>query len=525
MAWLKKNVFTTVVILLLVAAVAVLALEAGVVLTPPQAEQGQVSQGSFENRDAPATEPVKAWPNTTGLNDYELGLVLDPVNKQMSGTLNFTYTNAETVPMSELHFLLYANSHEKESYNIFEASDIERAYPNGFSPGSIKIESVTAVGSPLDWVVGGEQNEVLKVHLPGAVKPGGTSALEIKYTVNIPNCYGRFGYGKDTMSLVNCNPILSVYDEGKWFDYPYYNEGDPFYSETANFHATITAPKEYTIAATGVLTERENGNSRVWTVEAPARRDFGFITSDRFDVAEKTVDGVLVRSYYIRGNENRGRAALDTGAESIALYDSLYGQYPYSEFSVAQADFFIGGMEYPGLVLIDGSYYKAFSDKKVLDLIVAHETGHQWWYSTIGDDEVMTPWLDEGLTEFTTQVFFEKRRDKTYNDFYDLQIDYMASERLENEASVTDPSYKFTSGLTYSAWVYDRTAAILQELRGKLGDEKFFTAMKQYYNDNRLGITTREDLEKAFEDVSGEELTQWFEERFSDPGDSPLDAE
>src|SRR5699024_5014277 len=29
---------------------------------------------------------------------------------------------------------------------------------------------------------------------------------------------------------------------------------------------------------------------------------------------------------------------------------------------------------------------------------VSHEVGHQWFYGTVGSDEYMEPWLDEGLT-------------------------------------------------------------------------------------------------------------------------------
>jgi aminopeptidase N len=369
----------------------------------------------------------------------------------------------------------------------------------------------------------GDQNQVLRISLPRAVGIGGTTRLTIEYTVNVPNCYGRFGYGDDTMSLVNCNPILSVYDGGKWYDYPYYAVGDPFYSETADYEATITAPEDWTIAATGVLTEREQGADKVWTVDAPGRRDFGFVASDNFDVMQTTVDGVLVRSYYLRGSKSGGREALDTGAQAIDLYSKTFGQYPFSEFSIAEADFFIGGMEYPGMVLIDHSWYGSTGslDKMTLDLLVSHETGHQWWYSVIGDNEVMEPWLDEGLTEFTTQYFFEKERSASYNDYYQQNNDYYKTMRSdqEGEYAATLPVYDFEDNQTYSAWVYDRTAEVLQDLRKKIGDGKFFSALQEYYRDNRLGTTTGADLEKAFEDASGMQLSQWFEQEFNSSGD------
>jgi hypothetical protein len=530
MAWFKRNLYVMIVVVLAVCAVGALALQAaqgGTAAgsaapgtTAPEQTDRPVTGADFQNRNEAASELVKSWVDKSRLNSYELALVLDPDKKTMTGTMDFTYVNTEDRPMNELHFLLYANSHEKQQYGIFEGDDMEAAYPNGFSPGSIEIESVTSDSGKVQYLVTGEQEHVLEVRLPKDVAVGQTIRLTIEYTVVIPNCYGRFGYGDDTMSLVNCNPILSVYDAGEWFDYPYYEIGDPFYSETADFKATIETPSDWTVAATGVLTQKTDGGQTVWTVDAPGRRDFGFVASDKFEVMQTESDGVLVRSYYVKGSKSRGRAALETGAEAIALYSEAFGPYPFAEFSVVETDFFIGGMEYPGMVLIDHSMYNAMYDRMTFDLVVAHETGHQWWYSVVGDNEVTEPWLDEGMTEFTTQYFFEKERDASYNNFYRQYSGYMLDTRegQEGKYAVTLPVYAFDDGLTYSAWVYDRTAAVLMDLREKIGDDKFFAAMKAYYADNRLGVATREDLEKAFEDASGTELTQWFEEEFKSSG-------
>jgi aminopeptidase N len=260
----------------------------------------------------------------------------------------------------------------------------------------------------------------------------------------------------------------------------------------------------------------------VWTVDAPGRRDFGFGASDKFSVMQKTVDGVLVRSYYVQGSKGGGAEALDTGAEAIQLYDKTFGQYPYSEFSVVEADFYIGGMEYPGMVLIDDSLYGASSvpDQTMLDLVVAHETSHQWWYSTIGDDEVMEPWLDEGMAEFSTQYFFEKERNAAFNSYYAQYNAYLKSMRKEQagEYTPTLPVFRYPDNETYSAWVYVRTSEVLQDLRKKMGDNAFFSALQGYYGGNRLGITTRADFEKAFDTASGTDLSQWFEQEFNSSG-------
>lgn len=523
MSWIKRNLVLTIFIAVALCAVAALAAETA---QPPGRfapiePAGSAAPGTA-NTQAAVEETVEAWPEGDALSSYEMALTLDPEARKLYGTMAFTYVNAETEPMEELHFLLYANSYEKPEYGIFAPGEMEEAYPNGFSPGSTAIRYVDCSDGKATYIVEGEQNHVLRVRLPRAVPVGGSTRLTTEYEVTVPNCYGRFGYGDDTMSLVNCYPVLSVYDAGQWHDYPYYAVGDPFYSEAADYSATVTAPEDWTIAATGVIGELDRGESRMWTIDAPGRRDFGFVASDRFEVAQTSVDGVLVRSYYIEGCKSGGHLALNTGAEAIRLYSETFGEYPFAEFSVVEADFYIGGMEYPGMVMIDDTLYGTDSvpDKMVLDLVVAHETGHQWWYSAVGNDEVMDPWLDEGLTEFSTQYFFEKQRNRAYNDFYRLNVEYFKGIRglQQGKYSATQPVFHFEDNRAYSAWVYARAADVLQALRRKMGDGDFFEALRQYYEENRLGITTRENLEKAFEEASGEELTHWFEQEFSASG-------
>ncbi|MDD4796213.1 MAG: hypothetical protein PHO66_00400, partial [Eubacteriales bacterium] len=303
-------------------------------------------------------EAVSSWSQARDLTAYDLTMTIAPQEEKASATLEVDYVNHEVQDMDGLHFLLYANSYASQEYRIFELDDMQRAYPNGFSPGGIDILSVQVEGQDAGYRLTGQQNHVLEVTLPGAVAPEERIRLRIDYTLNIPNCYGRFGYGQNTMSLVNCTPVLAVYDYDGWHDYPFYPIGDPFYSEVADYDATIVAPTGYELAATGLVSSRWRGATTSWRVRAPARRDFGLVVSWNFQMLEQTTaSGIAVRSYYLPGNQQTGQLALDTACQALDYYEQRFGLYPYGAFSVVQTDFFIGGMEYPGMVLIDGQLY------------------------------------------------------------------------------------------------------------------------------------------------------------------------
>ena len=278
------------------------------------------------------------------------------------------------------------------------------------------------------YTITGEDASVLKVKLPTALKKGERVSFEFEYTVKLPNYLGRFGYGDKAYNLCNFYPIASVYDQRGFNNDPYYEVGDPFYSDVADYSVKLTVPSEFTVATSGVIkNEEKSGTSKVLTIEANAVRDYAAVVSNQFKCIEKKVGDTTVYSYYYNTTDDAyGKLALTTGAQSIELYEKLYGDYPYSTFSVVQTDFYIGGMEYPNIILIDQSLYEGGTyGEMILKYVIAHETAHQWWYAMVGNNEVLEPWLDEALTDFTTQLYFRYYETAKYADaVYDAQVAY-----------------------------------------------------------------------------------------------------
>ena len=50
----------------------------------------------------------------------------------------------------------------------------------------------------------------------------------------------------------------------------------------------------------------------------------------------------------------------------------------YEVFTIAESDFYVGGMEYPQIVQIDSTAYK--ENEVWLEYLIVHEIAHQWWY-------------------------------------------------------------------------------------------------------------------------------------------------
>jgi hypothetical protein len=454
-------------------------------------------------------------PTGKNINEYDINAQLDPVEKILTATQKVKYVNTSDRSFNALYFHLYPNTFKSETTVPFEKGEMEFAYPGGFEEGNISISSVKKNNEVLTHLIMGKGDTILKVNLGKPLEVGESIVLEMAYTVKIPPSYGRFGYGQNTISIANWYPIAAVFDHRGWNLEPYYAIGDPFYSEVGNYRVAMALPTEYTLATTGNITKKENNDGKVvWTIDAKSVRDFAMITSDRFKVLEDEVDGVKIFSYYFE--DQYGEIALDTAKDSIKIFNECFGKYPYEQFSVAAADFFIGGMEYPNLVFIDEGLYQE-EQKDILEYVVAHEAAHQWWYGIVGNDEVNEPWLDEALTEYSTLLYYEKKYGKEVKEqiYKNMIVRYYDAYR-NSDPNVNEAVYrsinKFKDSIEYQVMVYYKGAMFVEDLRNNLGDEQFFKVLKVYFDKYKFKNANTEGFINLCEQVTDKEWRQNFKE-------------
>lgn len=414
------------------------------------------------------------------LNSYTINASFDDKLKNLSCNQNIVYVNNTQNNLNELYFHIYPNAFSKEEYAPFAKSELKDAYPNGFSEGNIKIKGILNDENKLNYSISGKKEDILMVKLNKELKPSEKIDVYIEYDVKLPNSIGRFGYGDNTINVTNWYPIACVYDERGWNTKGYEKIGDPFYSNVSDFDVSINIPNKYKIASTGIIKSNKKSNNRnTFKVDAKNVRDFAFILSDNFTILSDKIKGTNIYSYFF--DEKYGKEALEVAKDSLVVFNDLFGKYPYKTYSVVESDFFIGGMEYPNLVMIDKSLYDQNS-KFYLEYVVAHETAHQWWYSLIGNDEISEPWLDEALTEYSTILYFEQKYGKEVKDrlIKNMKVRTITKQSKHIFKSTTE----FDNSIDYSLCVYSKGALMIDNIRKKVGDDVFFDTLRKYYNEN-----------------------------------------
>jgi aminopeptidase N len=188
----------------------------------------------------------------------------------------------------------------------------------------------------------------------------------------------------------------------------------------------------------------------------------------------------------------------------LKVFGEILGPYPRKTLTIVEGDF-LDGMEFDGLFFLGHAFYDYFvgGGKNNLIIISAHETAHQWWYAQVGNDQALEPWLDEALATFSEALFYERVYPDLSQWWWDNRIYFH-----KPEGWVDSTIYNVAGFYPYRSAVYLRGALFLRDVRHLIGDDAFFSFLKDYLQRYRGKIATGNDFfavlqEHTTADLSG----------------------
>lgn len=449
--------------------------------------------GLISSEQAPLTSMVKA-------TIYHINITIADDFLSLTGDEEIRYTNQEDEPLNEVYFQLFPN----------------------MEGGSSTITSVDIAGNkPVPQY---EQNETtVKIPLSTPLLPGESVIMDLGFKVNIPQDaggnYGLFGYIDNILVLDGFYPAIPVYDSEGWHKGQIPPNSDTTFQDVSFYVVKITAPIDLVLVTSGVKIDSSSMNGKQTTTFAQGpSRDFYIAASDEFKVISQKIGETTVNSYSLPGLEEGSAVALSTAVNAIKAYNEYIGTYPYTEFDVVSTPMQGAyGIEYPGIVGINYSLYESGaklsgqSATSYLESTVAHETGHQWFYSIVGDDQINEPWLDESMTQYITALYF---LDQYGTEGFD---NYMATwyyrwdrvNRLDKPIGLPAGSYKMNE---YSGIVYGRGPIFIYKLSKVMGEDAFDRFLMDYFLKYKWSIATTNGYKDLAEKECGCDLTDMFEE-------------
>ena len=152
--------------------------------------------------------------------------------------------------------------------------------------------------------------------------------------------------------------------------------------------------------------------------------------------------------------------------------------------------------------------------------VIVHEIAHQWWYGLVGNDEFSYGWLDEGLTEYSTLLFYENNPSynvdtkelikNTTNSFVTF-VDVYTKVFGEVDTTMNRKLNEYNNESEYVYIAYVKGMLLFDSLREVLGKDKFIKCLQNYFDDHQFKIATPDSMVTSFEDVTHSNLDNFFE--------------
>jgi pimeloyl-ACP methyl ester carboxylesterase len=434
-----------------------------------------------------------------GASVYHMDLFIAPDQQSVSGQQEVRYTNQEDVALEEVYFHLFPN----------------------LLGGNITVTGVTVDGQPVE-VEYQAQDTIMRVPLAAPLAPGENVVIGMNFDVAVPteggSNYGVFATIDDVLALAHFYPMIAVYDDKGWnIDVPPPN-ADVTYGDSSFYLVQISAPAEQVLVTSGSqISHSTEGDEQVMRVAAGPTRDFYLASSDRYTVISQQVGETSVNSYGFPEFANQNKQALGYTVGALESMGARMGAYPFTEFDIAPTPNLALGVEYPGATVIRAELYDPtlqFGDipaNALMEGTVAHEVGHQWFYSTVGNDQLNEPWVDESLTQYITYLYFvDMYGEQAAEGFRQSFVDRWDRVNMD-DIPIGMPAGNY-DGTEYGAIVYGRGPLFFERLAEEMGQETFDEFLRDYYQQHKWGIASGADLKSLAEAHCDCDLTPLFAE-------------
>lgn len=270
----------------------------------------------------------------------------------------------------------------------------------------------------------------------------------------------------------------------------------------------VTTPEMYRTASNGIMiSETINAGKRTmhWKHRFPIATYLVAIAVTNYKSYSDYLtldDGrtIEILNYVYPENFETAKTETPVTADLIELFNTLVGEYPFANEKYGHAQFGWGG----------GMEHQTMSFMAYFDFgLIAHELAHQWFgdYITLGTWQDI--WLNEGFATYLTGIAHEHLLPEWWGPWKESYKNSVLSQAggsvfVEDTTSI---SRLFSSRLSYAKGGY-----ILHMQRWILGDDVFFSALKNYFTDDKVanGFAYSEDWIRHIETAGDTTLTEFF---------------
>lgn len=281
--------------------------------------------------------------------------------------------------------------------------------------------------------------------------------------------------------------------------------------DKTTFEISITVPSQLTAVSNGLLKDikdEPDGNKTFhWKSAYPISTYLVSIAIGKYDKWNETyssLDGskqMPVDYYAYPSYTDKAKIDWANTVEMIRFFSKTFGEYPFinEKYGMAMFGWVGGAMEHQTISSIG---YTLITGNRKYESVVVHELVHQWFGDAISPEEWKDIWLNEGFATYGEALWKEYKNGKT------AYTDQMKKEDYGYfNGTVYNPE-----GFIFGPTVYNKGSWCLHMLRGVTGDSVFLKIVRTYFERFKYKNATTQDFKKICEEVSGTDLTYFFDQ-------------
>jgi aminopeptidase N len=272
--------------------------------------------------------------------------------------------------------------------------------------------------------------------------------------------------------------------------------------DKATFDFSVSVPAGLTVMANGVLVSnatRDGKTTWVWKETDPMATYLATATLGKFDLTISTVGNIP--SYVAVDPQLPKGEVLSKLPEAVQFYESIYGPYPFNAVGAI-----VDSAKFVGYSL--ETQTKPNFDRMPDEATLVHEISHMWFGDSVTLTQWPDIWLHEGFATWSEWIWSERHGNKTAAQFFKGLYSTPAKDTAFWGPAVAN---FLNPALLFNGTVYYRGGMTLQALREKVGDMTFFQLLRAWAAQNRYGNVTTPQFIALAEQMSGMDLTHFFD--------------
>lgn len=295
---------------------------------------------------------------------------------------------------------------------------------------------------------------------------------------------------------------------------------------------SLTVPSKYVTLSNGLLvSQKNNGNGTRtdnWKMDLPHAPYLFFIGVGEYSVVKDNYKGAEVSYYVEKPYESVARRIFGLTPEMMQFFSKKLGvEYQWPKYAqIVGRDYVSGAMENTTATLHGESAQqdaRELTDENKWEDVIAHELFHHWFGDLVTAESWSNLTVNESFADYSEYLWREYKYGKD-------AADHHALEALQSYLNTPGASAKDLVRFYYQdkedmfdVVSYQKGGRILHMLRSLVGDEAFFKSLNLYLTRHKFGTGSAVKLKLIFEEVTGKDLSWFFNQWYYGSGHPSLD--